>query len=68
MGNSGVAVADGTEVAVDVSVAVAAGIVEVATGSGEVGTGAGLLPQPVTNKPAIVNHTSKTLIGIRAFL
>ena len=54
MGNSGVAVADGTEVAVDVSVAVAAGIVEVATGSGEVGTGAGLLPQPVTNKPIIV--------------
>jgi hypothetical protein len=47
-------VADGTGVAVNVGVEVGAGIVEVAVGGGEVGIGAGVLPQPVTNKPIIV--------------
>ena len=60
--NSGVAVADGTGVAVEISVAVASGIVEVVAIGGEVGTGAGVLPQPVTNKSAIVKRTSKSLI------
>ena len=60
--NSGVAVADGIIVAVTVSVEVGAGIVEVASGGGEVGIGAGGLPQPVTNKPAIVKRTNNVFI------
>lgn len=61
--NSGVVVADGTGVAVELSVAVALGIVEVVVIGGEVvGTGAGVLPQPVNNKTAIVKRTSKSLI------
>ena len=68
MGNSGVAVADGTGVAVTVSVEVGAGIVEVAIRGGEVGMGAVVLPQPVTEKPTTVRSTNIFLIRIRAFL
>ena len=60
--------ADGTGVSVDVSVEVGAGIVEVAIRGGEVGIGVGVLPQPVTNKPATVKSTTISLIRIRAFL
>jgi len=62
MGNSGVAVADGTGVGVNVLVEVGAGTVEVAIRGGEVGMGAGVLPQPVTNKPTTVKSTNNLLI------
>ena len=60
--SSGVAVADGTGVSVNVSVEVAAGIVEVAIRGGEVGMGVGVLPQPVTNKLITVKSTNSFLI------
>lgn len=65
--NSRVAVADGTGVAVNVSVEVGAGIVEVVAGGGEVGVG-GVPPQPVTNKLTIAKRTNNVFIRTRAFL
>ena len=62
MGNSGVAVADGTGVAVTVGVEVAERIVGVALEGGEVGTGAGGLPQPVTNKLTTAKRTNNVFI------
>lgn len=62
MGNSGVAVADGTGVAVTVRVEVGAGIVEVAVRGGEVAIGAVVLPHPVTNKLSTVKSTNIFLI------
>ena len=62
MCNSGVAVADGRGVAVNVSVGVRAAIVEVSIRGGEVGIGAGVQAQPVTNKPTTVKSTNIFLI------
>lgn len=60
--NSGVAVADGKGVAVNVSVEVGAGSVEVVIRGAEVDIGAIVLPQLVSNKPTTVKSTTISLI------
>jgi len=65
--NSGVALAVGTGVAVNVGVKVDAEIVEEAMGRGEASIGACVPPQPVTNKPTNAKSTNIFLIEIRSF-